>query len=176
LPIVAENTCQALTAEVILPPSASHILEAQMIPERNAPQVYALMRIVFGLVFVMYGSQKFGMLGGIDGRGGAAPFLSWPFGIAGAIEVILGTLIAIGLVTKLAAFIASGEMAVAYFMVHQLGMIQIGQGSGPTPVQNGGQAAVLFCFGFLYIAAHGAGIWSVDGARGGSPSRRGVGV
>jgi len=123
-----------------------------MIPERYTPQTYALMRIVFGLVFLMYGLQKFGMLGGR-----AAPLGSWPFGIAGPLEVILGVLLIIGLFTKPAAFIASGEMAVAYFYVHMP--------MGPTPVQNMGQPAVLFCFGFLYMAARGAGIWSVDGSR-----------
>src|SRR5512139_2324655 len=147
-----------------------------MISERHAPQLYALMRIVFGLVFLMYGSQKFGFLGGIDGKGTAAPFLSWPFGVAGVIEVVLGLLITIGLLTGIAAFIASGEMAVAYFYVHALGMIQIGQGAGWLPVQNGGQPAVLFCFGFLYIAARGAGMWSVDAMRSGASSGRTVRV
>lgn len=129
-----------------------------MIPERFAPQLYAVMRIVFGLVFLMYGSQKFGMLGGVDGQGASAPFLSFPYGVAGLIEVVVGVLLVIGLLTKVAAFIGSGEMAVAYFMAHAA--------NGPTPVQNGGQAAVLFCFAFLYIAARGAGIWSADGAMG----------
>ena len=132
-----------------------------MIPERFAPQAYAVMRIVFGLVFLMYGLQKFGMLGGT-----AAPFFSFPFGIAGIVEVLVGILLIIGLGVKVAAFFGSGEMAVAYFYVHALGLVQIGQGSGWLPVQNGGQPAVLFCFGFLYIAARGAGIWSLDGARG----------
>jgi putative oxidoreductase len=131
-----------------------------MIPDRYAPQTYAAMRIVFGLVFLMYGVQKFGMLGGQ-----AAPFLSYPFGIAGVIEVVVGVLMIVGLGVRVAAFIASGEMAFAYIYVHALGMIQIGQGSGWLPVQNGGQAAVLFCFGFLYMASRGAGIWSVDGPK-----------
>jgi putative oxidoreductase len=129
-----------------------------MIPERYAPQLYAVMRIVFGLVFLMYGVQKFGMLGGVDGRGGSAPFLSYPFGIAGVIEVIVGVLLIIGLLVRPAAFIAAGEMAVAYFTVHAAG-------GSFLPVQNMGQPAVLFCFAFLYMAARGAGIWSVDAAR-----------
>jgi putative oxidoreductase len=139
-----------------------------MIPERYAPQLYAVMRIVFGLVFLMYGSQKFGMLGGVDGQGGAAPFLSWPFGVAGLIEVIVGALLVVGLLTKYAAFIGAGEMAVAYFMTHLP--------NGLLPVQNGGQPAVLFCFAFLYIAARGAGIWSVDGATSGGGSARSASV
>ncbi len=129
-----------------------------MIPERYAPQTYAVMRIVFGLVFLMYGVQKFGMLGGVDGNGGSAPFLSYPFGIAGLLEVVIGVLLIIGLGTKVAAFVGAGEMAVAYFTFHvPMGSI--------FPVRNGGQAAVLFCFAFLYLAARGSGIWSVDGAR-----------
>jgi putative oxidoreductase len=119
-----------------------------MIPERMAPQAYALMRIVFGLMFTMFGLQKFGMLGGQ-----AVPLAS-VYGAAAAIEVVGGLLIAVGLFTRPAAFIASGEMAVAYFMAHQP--------QGALPVQNMGVDAVLFCFAFLYIAARGAGIWSVD--------------
>ena len=126
-----------------------------MIPAAAAPHVYALMRIVFGLMFLSFGLVKFGMLGGIGGSGGAAPFLSWPYGIAALLEVVLGVLIAIGLFAKPAAFVASGQMAVAYFMSHQP--------QGALPVQNDGIPAVLFCFAFLYIAARGAGTWSADG-------------
>jgi putative oxidoreductase len=124
-----------------------------MIPDRYAAQMYAVMRIVFGLVFLMYGLQKFGMLGGQ-----MAPFLSYPFGIAAIVEVVAGLLIVIGLGTKYAAFLAAGEMAVAYFTFH------VPMGS-LLPVQNNGQPAVLFCFAFLYMAARGSGTWSVDGAR-----------
>lgn len=134
-----------------------------MIPERMAPQVYALLRIVFGLMFLSYGLQKFGMLGGLDGNGAAAPFLSWPYGIAAVLELVLGLLIAIGLFTRPAAFVAAGEMAVAYFMAHQP--------RGLLPIHNEGMPAVLFCFAFLYIAARGAGPLSIDGARTGSSSR-----
>jgi putative oxidoreductase len=138
-----------------------------MIPQRYAPQTYALMRIAFALVFLNYGLQKFGIFGGIDGKGGGAPFLSWPFGVAGLIECVCGALILLGLGTKFAAFLASGEMAVAYFWIHQMHGIEIGQPVGMTPVQNGGQAAALFCLGFLYIATNGAGTWSVDEMMGG---------
>jgi len=106
-----------------------------MIPQRYAPQTYALMRIVFALIFLNYGLQKFGIFGGIDGKGGAAPFLSWPFGMAGLIEVVTGVLMLIGLLTKPAAFIASGEMAVAYFWIHQFHGMAIGQPMGLTPVR-----------------------------------------
>lgn len=133
-----------------------------MIPERYAPQTYALMRIVFGLMFLTYGLQKWGLF-----SGQAVPFLSWPFGLAGVIEVIGGVLITIGLFAKPAAFVTAGEMAVAYFYVHQFGLVQIGQPAGLFPVQNGGIPPVLFCFAWLYIASRGAGIWSVDATRGG---------
>lgn len=129
-----------------------------MIPERYAPQTYALMRIVLALIVLNYGLQKFGMFGGVDGQGGSAPFLSWPFGVAGVIECITGVLLLIGLLTRLAAFIASGEMAVAYFIYHFP--------MGGTPVQNMGMTAVILCFVWLHVAARGAGIWSVDAMRG----------
>ncbi len=127
-----------------------------MIPDRRAPQIYALMRIVFGLMFMTYGLIKFGLLGGLDGNGAMAPFLSWPYGIAALIELVGGALIAVGLLTKFVAFIAAGHMAVAYFMAHQP--------QGMLPAQNDGMPAVLFCFAFLYMAARGAGIWSADAA------------
>lgn len=123
-----------------------------MVPERYAPYVYALMRIVFGLMFLTHGLQKFGFLGGQ-----MVPFLSWPRGFAAVIEVVAGVLIAAGVATRPAAFIASGEMAFAYFMSHQP--------DGMLPVQNRGIQAVLYCFAFFYIAARGAGILSVDAAR-----------
>jgi putative oxidoreductase len=125
--------------------------------------MYALMRIVFGLMFLTYGLQKFGMLGGLDGNGAAAPFLSWPYGIAAILETVLGLLITVGLFTKPAAFVASGEMAVAYFMAHQP--------QGTLPIHNMGIPAVLFCFAFLFIAARGAGIWSADAAMSASSAR-----
>ena len=127
-----------------------------MIPERYAPHTYALMRIVFGLMFMTYGMQKFGMLGGLDGNGAAAPLFSWPYGIAAIIETVAGALIAIGLFARPAAFVASGEMAVAYFMSHYP--------QGMLPSQNDGMPAVLFCFAFLYMAARGAGPLSADAA------------
>ena len=126
-----------------------------MIPERYGPQLYALMRIVFGLVFLAYGLQKFGI------GGDAAPFVSYPFGVAGVIEVIAGALIVLGVFTKPAAFIASGEMAVAFFTFH----VPMG---GLHPVINQGAVAVLFCFAWLYIASRGSGIWSIDALRSGN--------
>jgi putative oxidoreductase len=76
---------------------------------------------------------------------------------AGVIELVAGVLITIGLFTRLAAFIASGEMAIGYFMMHAP--------QGFWPAVNKGEAAILFCFIFLYLAAAGAGAWSIDAAR-----------
>jgi putative oxidoreductase len=120
-----------------------------------APQVYALMRIVFGLLFASHGAQKvFGMFGGVNG---AAVPLSSLFGVAGVIELVLGSLITIGLLGGYAAFVASGEMAVAYFIAHFP--------QGFWPLVNKGEEAILYCFAFLYMATQGSGIWSVDAAR-----------
>jgi putative oxidoreductase len=141
-----------------------------MIPERYAPITYALFRIVFGYVFLIFGLQKFGFLGG------EAVELASLQGGAAVIEAVGGLLIMIGLLTRPAAFIASGEMAVAYFYVHvmQLGMPPNGPGLPEgllVPQMNRGVDAALFCFAFLYIASRGAGIWSVDSMMG-SGSRR----
>jgi putative oxidoreductase len=126
-----------------------------MIPERHAPRIYAVFRIVFGLMFLSHGLQKvFGMFGGLALFGGQLPPLTSEPGIAGLLELVLGSLIMAGLFTKVAAFIASGEMAVAYFKGHQRMAFW--------PLENQGELAVLFCFAFLYIAAKGAGPWSVD--------------
>jgi putative oxidoreductase len=120
-----------------------------------APHAYAIMRIVVGLLFFCHGLQKvFGLFGGVNGA--AAPLLSM-LGIAGLVELITGVLIAIGFATGTAAFVASGEMAFAYFMGHIP--------AGFWPIQNGGELAVFYCFVFLYMATQGSGQWSVDRAR-----------
>jgi putative oxidoreductase len=120
---------------------------------RWQPQLLAVLRIVVGLLFLEHGLSKW--------FGFPVPFpvhpLTTVFMIAGVIELVTGALITIGLFTRLAAFIASGEMAVAYWMQHFP--------KSPWPVANMGEAAILFCFVFLYLAAAGAGAWSVDEAR-----------
>ena len=120
---------------------------------RWQPQLLAILRIVVGLLFLEHATQKF--------FGFPAPFPVHPLPpmliAAGAIELVAGILIAIGLFTRLAAFIASGEMAVAYFIGHFP--------KGFWPAQNMGEGAILYCFVFLYLAAAGAGAWSVDNAR-----------
>jgi putative oxidoreductase len=127
---------------------------------RFTPQAFALLRIVSGLLFMVHGTQK--LLGVPAGKGTVPPF-SFPAGISGIIELVCGALITVGLITGIAAFIASGEMAVAYFMAHAP--------QGFWPVVNKGEAAVLYCFAFLYMAARGSGLWSVDSVRVKGPSR-----
>jgi putative oxidoreductase len=120
--------------------------------ERYTGVLYALFRIIFGLLFASHGAQKvFGMFGG--------PKMTSPplIVVAGWLELILGLLIALGFFTGVAAFIASGEMAVAYFMAHAP--------NGFWPLVNKGETAVLYCFAFLYMAARGSGIFSIDQAR-----------
>ena len=139
-----------------------------MIPERYAPVTYALFRIMFGFLFLCFGLQKLlGLFGGVDGKGATAALMSLQ-GAAGLIETVCGLLIMIGLLTKPAAFLASGEMAVAYFYIHVSILATSPQGAGLPigllPIMNMGERAYLFCFAFLYIATRGAGIWSVDTA------------
>src|SRR5689334_17747051 len=110
---------------------------------------YALMRFFLGAAFSCHGAQKlFGALGGHVATG--KPMML----IAGIIEFVGGILIAVGLFTGIAALIASGEMAVAYFTAHAPG--------GFWPIQNKGELAVAYCFAFLFIAATGAGRYSLD--------------
>ncbi len=120
-----------------------------MIPSSFAPQLYSIFRMVFGLLFLFHGLQK--MFGVFGGR--VVPLASLA-GAAGIIEVVAGLLIMIGLFTRPIAFIASGEMAVAYFRSHFPRALW--------PIENGGEPAVLFCFAFLYVASQGGGPWSLD--------------
>ena len=115
-----------------------------------APQTYALMRIVTGLLFLWHGTQK--LFGFPIAMKFEAPFHI--LYIAGPIELFGGLLIMVGLFTRWSAFLASGLMAAAYWMAHGTKAL--------FPVDNGGELAVLYCFVFLFISAYGPGIWSVD--------------
>jgi putative oxidoreductase len=126
---------------------------------RYSEIAYTLLRVVAGLMFAVHGAQK--LFGFLDGRQMPVGSLFW---VGGVIELVGGLLIAIGLFTSWAAFIASGEMAVAYFMVHAK--------DGFWPIQNKGELAVLYCFVFLYMAARGGGRYSVDASMRGSAARR----
>jgi putative oxidoreductase len=119
------------------------------------PYALGVLRIIAGLIFMEHGTQK--LLGFPAGeRAFVEAFtLSW---WAGVFELILGALITVGLFTRLAAFIASGEMAFAYWLVHAP--------QNFFPVNNGGDAAVLYCFVFLFLVFAGPGKWSFDGLRG----------
>ena len=117
----------------------------------------ALLRIVAGLLFMQHGVQKlFGWFGGMGAPGATAELFSM-MGLAGVLETFGGLLIVLGLFTRPVAFVLAGEMAVAYFMAHNDPFF--------SPMLNGGEAAYLFCFAFLYLAAAGPGPWSVDAAR-----------
>jgi len=125
------------------------------------PQTYALMRILTGFLFLWHGAQKlFGFPAPMPE--GAPAFVIW---IAGPIELIGGFLVMIGLQTRWAAFLCSGLMAAAYFMAHAFSKVGEMGFVGLAPSNNGGEMAALYCFVFLFIAACGAGIWSVDGNR-----------
>ncbi len=114
---------------------------------------YAFMRIVVGAAFAQHGAQKlFGLFGGMEGLGGSLEMLSL-MGVAGVIELGGGALVALGILTRLAAFLCSGLMASAYFMAHA--------GQGFWPIENEGELAVLFCVVFLYIACRGGGALSL---------------
>jgi putative oxidoreductase len=116
---------------------------------KYSPYIYAIVRFIAGLMFAMHGSQK---LFGWPVAG--PPQLSGLLKAAGVIELLCGLLIALGLQAGYAAFLASGEMAVAYFMQHSP--------RGILPIMNNGEPAVLNCFLFLYIASQGSGTWSID--------------
>jgi len=114
-------------------------------------QAYALLRIVTGFLFIWHGTQK------LFNFPAEFPYPLNPLMYsAGAIEMIGGVLVMIGLFTRPTAFICSGTMAAAYWMAHGMNSL--------FPIINRGELAALFCFAFLYIAVRGAGIWSVDKA------------
>ena len=131
-----------------------------MVSAEWSPRILSVVRIITGLLFLEHGLMKlFGFPAPIPGMEHLPPLLL----AAAVIELVCGTLITLGLFTRIAAFIASGEMAVAYFMGHM--------SHGFWPALNQGEAAILFCFIFLYLSAAGPGKWSVDGMRRGAASR-----
>lgn len=117
--------------------------------DRYSDYSYAAFRIVTGFMFLCHGTQK---LFGLP--------IAFPYSLnamstsAGIIELAAGALIIVGFYSRYAAFIASGTMAVAYWMVHGL--------NNPYPIANGGEISAFYCFAFLYIATKGPGIWSVN--------------
>jgi putative oxidoreductase len=123
---------------------------------RWSPQLLSVLRIIAGLLFFAHGTAK--LLGFPQVEMFAGLQLFSLMGLAGVLELVGGALLVIGLFSRLTAFILAGEMAVAYFMEHAPQSFH--------PMINQGEAAILFCFFFLYIAAAGPGPWSVDASRG----------
>ncbi|MBN9590581.1 MAG: DoxX family protein [Alphaproteobacteria bacterium 64-11] len=117
--------------------------------DRYAAQILGLVRIVSGLAFLEHGTSKL-----LNFPPGHTVELMSRSGAAGVIELVGGTLIILGLYSRTAAFIASGEMAFAYFLAHNPRSF--------FPTQNGGDAAILFCFIFLYLAAAGPGAFAMN--------------
>jgi putative oxidoreductase len=122
---------------------------------KYAPQIHGILRIVAGLLFLEHGLNK---VIGWPAAATAAPhafnIMAFPVGPAGIIETAAGILITIGLFSRYAAFIASGEMAIAYFMAHFP--------RSPFPLLNGGGEAVLYAFLFLWLAAAGPGSFAIN--------------
>ncbi len=123
-----------------------------MFMHRFVDETYALLRIVTGFLFLWHGSQK--LLGFPVPASDMPAFIVYG---AGSIELVGGVLVLLGLFTGWAAFICSGMMAVAYWMAHGTNAL--------LPLLNRGELAALYCFVFLFIAANGSGIWSLDALR-----------
>jgi len=121
-----------------------------------APRMLSVLRIVAGLLFFAHGTQK---LLGFPASEFSPEVLSLPW-IAGALELVGGPLLIVGLFTRPVAFVLSGQMAVAYWMAHAP--------QSPFPVLNGGDSAILYCFVFLYLVVAGPGPWSLDALRQGT--------
>jgi putative oxidoreductase len=128
--------------------------------ERWSPYMLGVLRFVAALVFLEHGTQK---LLGFPPGSNPQPALFSLFGFAGLLELVGGLLLLLGLLTRPVAFILAGEMAVAYFLGHAPRAF--------FPVNNGGDAAILYCFVFLYFVFSGPGAWSIDRAR--FPTRAG---
>ncbi|ALV28027.1 MULTISPECIES: DoxX family protein [Pannonibacter] len=120
-----------------------------------SPDLLSVLRVMSGLLFLQHGTTKFLNIPVGPMNGASITSLS---GMAGAIELVGGVLLVLGLFTRPAAFIASGTMAVAYFLAHYPKSFY--------PILNGGELAALYCFVFLYLAAAGGGRWSIDAMRG----------
>ena len=121
-----------------------------------SPRVLSVLRIISAFLYMQHGAQK---LFGVFATPQAHSFPLFSFmGVGGVLEFFGGLLVLLGLFTRPVAFILSGQMAVAYFMVHAP--------KGFWPILNGGDLAVLWCFVFLYLASAGGGVWSLDHALG----------
>jgi putative oxidoreductase len=124
--------------------------------EASAPHFRAVLRIITGVLFLAHGVVK--MFGFPEGAQPGQVEIASLFGIGAILELVGGSLLVLGAFTRPVAFILAGEMAVAYWMFHFP--------QSPYPAANGGDAAILYCFIFLYLLAAGPGAWSVDGKLG----------
>jgi len=120
------------------------------------PRVRSILRIIVGLLFMEHGTGKIFNFPALPSHHAYQLFTLVP-GLAGLLEAIGGLLIVLGLFTQPVAFVLSGEMAFAYFMAHAAKSF--------FPLLNGGEAAILYCFIFLYFVVAGAGVWSLDQLR-----------
>jgi putative oxidoreductase len=123
-----------------------------IIPDRWNPWLLSILRIVVAFLFIAHGTQKLFNVPPMEPRAPIGLFSQ--FGLAGLLETIGGTLMLLGLFTRVTAFVLAGEMAVAYFQVHAPQAF--------LPILNRGELAALYCFTFLYFAAAGPGPWSLD--------------
>lgn len=121
-----------------------------------APRLLSVFRIVLGLLYLAHGLVK--LFGFPTGAAPGRVPLGSLFGVAGILELVGGAALVLGLFTRPVAILLSGQMAIAYFMVHAP--------QGFFPVLNGGELAILYCFAFLYLGAAGGGAWSLDAKRG----------
>ena len=128
-----------------------------VIPTSFTGPIHAALRIMTGLLFLAHGSTKLLTFPATDMFPSPPPLLTL-MGIGGLLELVGGILIVLGLFTRLTAVVLSGMMAVAYFMFHAPAAFM--------PILNGGELAIMYCFVFLYLAAAGAGPWSLDAKRG----------
>jgi len=129
--------------------------------ETWAPRIRSVIRIVLGLLFIEHGTAKLFHFPEVPSFDNLQLFSL--IGLSAVLELVGGVLLLLGLFTRATAFILSGEMAVAYFMAHAP--------RGFFPLLNGGEAAIFYCFAFLYLSVAGGGPWSLDSAR----RRRAVG-
>ena len=128
-------------------------MQASAFWSRYSPVLLSILRIVVAFLFIEHGAQK---LLGVPGAADHRVELMSLMGLAGVLELFGGALVLLGLFTRPVAFVLSGEMAFAYFMAHAP--------QGFWPVLNHGEAAVFYCFTFLYFSAAGGGPWSLDRA------------
>jgi putative oxidoreductase len=132
-------------------------LDARLNP--HSPAVLSLFRVVFGILFAVHGSAI--LFAWPIAMGPTAPAGVWPLWWAGVIELVTGVLVTVGLFTRIAAFVASGAMAFAYFTQH------LPHGFSPylPPFGNGGEPAILYCFGFFLLVFTGGGAYALDSRR-----------